>query len=66
MTNFIDDKIKALSSEEREKFGETLQAVLEDDEWLNFRGFDNDNYIFDMVRLTLYREMYEKDFSKLD
>ena len=63
---FIDDKINSLSPEEMKRFGETLQGVLEDDEWLSLRGFDNNNYSSDMVRLTLYREMYEKDFSRLN
>ncbi len=62
---FVDDKIKALSLEEREKFGQTLRGVLEDDEWLSLRDFDGDNYSLDMVKLTLYREMYEGNFFRL-
>jgi len=62
---FIDDKISALSEEDRKVFGEALQAILEEDTWPAQRGF-GDNYSLDMVKLTLYREMYEKDFSRLN
>jgi 2-oxo-4-hydroxy-4-carboxy--5-ureidoimidazoline (OHCU) decarboxylase len=62
---FVDDKINELPPEQRRKFKETLSAVFEEDTWMAQRGFDNCNYSPDMVRLTLYREMYEKDFSRL-
>ncbi len=61
---FVDDKVNALNETDRANFRQTLSAVLGDDLWLSLRGFA-DNYSPDMVRLTLYREMYERDFSRL-
>ena len=62
---FVDDKTNSLSIKERENFREILASVLEDDEWLSLRNFDSNNYSLDMIKLTLYREMYERDFSRL-
>jgi len=62
---FIDDKINSLSEKDRNNFEETLTAVLEDDDWLGFRGFDDETFSQDTLRLVLYREMFEKDFSYL-
>ena len=63
---FIDDKIKALSIQDRNRFEETLQAVFESDDWLGLRGFDDESFSQDMVRLVLYREMFEGDYSYLE
>jgi len=68
---FVDDKINALAPEERSQFKEALAGILLDDKstdkipnWLVLRGFDVINgYSIDMVKLTLYREMFEGDSS---
>ncbi len=67
---FVDDKIKKLSDENRKKFEETLEAILSEEpyeigSWLSLRGF-KENYSLDMVKLTLYREIFEGDFSRLN
>ena len=62
---FIDDKVNQLTPKQRQEFEEAFRGVLEDDDWLGFRGFDDETFSQDMVRLTLYREMYEGDFSRL-
>lgn len=67
---FIDDKINALNETDRRNYEETLRAILSDDpskvgSWLNLRGF-NENYSLNMVKITLYREMYKGDFSRLE
>jgi len=61
---FIDDKINALPLGKRKVFEEVLQAISEEDTWLAQRGF-GDNYSLDMIKLTTYREMFERDFSRL-
>ena len=61
---FVDDKVEALPLEKRAQFGEAFKMVISDNFWLARRGFD-DNYSPDMVKLTLYREMYEGDCSRL-
>ena len=65
---FIDDKVNALKKEEKRNFEETLRAILADGikkgSWLQLRDF-NEDYSLDMVKLTLYREMYEGDFHRL-
>jgi len=59
----IDTKIEQLSEVARERFQQNLAAVLEDDTWLSFRGLDASNYDENMLRVILYREMFENDFS---
>lgn len=67
---FVDDKINSLNEKDRKNFSEALESILSDDasergSWLNLRGFGGD-YSLEMVRLTLYREMFEQDFSRLN
>ncbi len=66
---FVDEKIKALSPQQRREFEEALNGIKAEDpskqySWLYVRGFD-ESYSLDMVKLTLYREMYEGDKSRL-
>lgn len=66
---FVDDKVKALPEKNRRDFEETLEAIKVDgfsrpNSWLNLRDF-KEGYSPDMVKLVLYMEMYENDFSRL-
>ena len=59
------EKIGKLSGEAKERFQQNLAAVLENDDWLSFRGFNDSNYNRQMIEIVLYNEMFEKDFSYL-
>ena len=61
----INEKIEQLSEEDRGKFNENLSAILEDDEWFSHRGLDDSNYSGQMVKMILYNEIFENDFSYL-
>lgn len=65
MGNFIDDKMNALSKEDREKVESHLMDILESDLELIHRGFNPEIYSLDMVRLTAYQEIIEHDSSRL-
>jgi len=62
---FIDDKMKALSEEDKKKVNSHLMDILESDTELVHRGFDPEDYSPDMVRLTAYQEVIEHDNSRL-
>ncbi len=57
------EKIKQLSGESRERFQQNLASV--DETWLSFRGLDDSNCGENMVKIVLYKEMFENDFSYL-
>jgi hypothetical protein len=65
MGDFIDDKVIALSEEDREKVRTHLMAILESDTELEHRGFDPHSYSPRMVLLTAYQEVIEHDSSRL-
>ena len=59
------EKIEQLSEDNRRKFDENLSAILEDDEWFSLRGLDDSNCSEKMVKMILYNEIFENDFSYL-
>lgn len=61
----INEKIEQLSGENKERFQQNLASVLEDDSWFSLRGLDDSNYSEQMVKMILYNEMFENDFSYL-
>lgn len=60
------EKIKQLSGEDRGKFNEALEAILMGETWFVQRGLDPFNYDEKMVKIILYKEMFERDFSYRD
>ncbi len=62
---YIDNDINRLPSEERKRFEESLEAVRSSDTWLQTRGFSGTNFNLSLVKITLYREMFEEGFYHL-
>lgn len=60
------EKIKQLSGDDRGKFNEALEAILMGETWFVQRGLDPFNYDEKMVKIILYKEMFERDFSYRD
>ena len=60
------EKIKQLLGEDRGKFKEALEAILRGEIWFVQRGLDPFNYDEKMVKIILYKEMFENDFSYRD
>lgn len=65
MGDFIDDKVLALSEEDRKKVYSHLMDILESDTELMHRGFNPESYSPRMVILTAYQEVIEHDMSRL-
>ena len=59
------EKIEQLSGEDRGKFNEALEAILTGETWFVQRGLDPFNYDEKRVKIILYNEMFENDFSYL-
>jgi len=57
------EKIKQLSGESKERFQQSLASI--DDTWLSLRGLNNSNCSENRIKIVLYKEMFEKDFSYL-
>ncbi|MDO8528769.1 MAG: hypothetical protein Q7S06_02665 [Nanoarchaeota archaeon] len=57
----INDKVNALSEEEKKRFQEALAGVQESTDWLVRRGFDKVNYDIIKVKEILHGEMFRDD-----
>jgi hypothetical protein len=64
MGNFIDDLLMALSEEDRKRVDDHLMGLYQDPTALTRRGFDPDNYSYDLLRLTAYDEIIRNDTSR--
>jgi hypothetical protein len=62
---FIDDKINALSPADRARVDHHYMGICQDETGLIRRGFDPDDYSPSLVLWTAYREVIEKDYSRL-
>ena len=63
MVQTTDKQISELSPENRENFLKTLDDVIRDSTWQALRGLEGTGT--EMVKMVLYGEMFEKDYSYL-
>ncbi|MDD5699862.1 MAG: hypothetical protein PHH00_01560 [Candidatus Nanoarchaeia archaeon] len=64
MAKTTDKQIDELPAEDRDRFMKTLGAVLEDSVWQALRGLEGTGC--EMIKMVLYREMFDADFSYLN